>query len=356
MSFSIPTKQRVLLIPESRAAWAIRQVDILRSGAGEVLVRTDAVGLNPVDYFVQKMDYFSPKYPLISGWEGSGTVVQLGDGVTSLSIGDKVFYAGASWENNTTFKEYAVTSADLCGKVPSNLSMEQAASVPLALNTAALGMYSGPVAERSGVGLTPPWVEGGREKYKGQPCIVFGGATSVGQFAIQFAKLSGFSPIITTASLKNAEYLKSLGATHVLDRNSNTPSLIAAIKDIIKEPFSLVYDAVSSEQTQNVGYDLLGSGGNLVIVLGSAIPEEKRTPDKHIARINASPFFPDRRPLSVEMYKQLPDMFERGELKPNHIELLLNGFAGIPDGLERMYRNEISAKKLVARPRDTPQA
>ena len=90
MPSSIPTKQKVLLIPEARAAWAIRQVDVLRPGAGEVLVRTDAVGLNPVDYFVQKMDYFSPEYPLISGWEGSGTVVQLGDGVTSLSIGDKV--------------------------------------------------------------------------------------------------------------------------------------------------------------------------------------------------------------------------------------------------------------------------
>ena len=64
--------------------------------------------------------------------------------------------------------------------------MEQAASVPLALNTAALGMYSGPVAERSGAGLIPPWTEGGREKYKGQPCIVFGGATSVGQFGESF--------------------------------------------------------------------------------------------------------------------------------------------------------------------------
>lgn len=62
--------------------------------------------------------------------------------------------------------------------------MDQAAAIPLVLNTAALGLYCGPSGERSGAGLTPPWEEGGRGKYTGQPCLVFGGTSSVGQFGM----------------------------------------------------------------------------------------------------------------------------------------------------------------------------
>lgn len=60
--------------------------------------------------------------------------------------------------------------------------MDEAASVPATLNTAALGLYSGPSGDTSGAGLTPPWEEGGHGKYAGQPCLIVGGATSVGQY------------------------------------------------------------------------------------------------------------------------------------------------------------------------------
>lgn len=190
---------------------------------------------------------------------------------------------------------------------------------------------------------------------------------------IQFARLSGYSPIITTASVKNTEYLLSLGATHVLDRNLSVSSLRAAVKEITTKPFPLVYDAVSSDETQNAGYDLLASGGTLVAVLQTAVTEDKLTPDKRVTCISGNPFPADRRPLSVEMYKQLPAMFERGDLKvcssrypfgyqvltthrlqPNKVEIVPNGFAGIPEGLERLRRNEVSARKLVARPQESP--
>ena len=62
------------------------------------------------------------------------------------------------------------------------MTLCDAASIPLALDTAALGLYSGPEADRSGAGLTPPWVEGGRGKYASQPCLILGGASGVGQF------------------------------------------------------------------------------------------------------------------------------------------------------------------------------
>lgn len=133
--------------------------------------------------------------------------------------------------------------------------------------------------------------------------------------AIQLAKLSGYSPIITTASVKNTDRLKALGATHVLDRNLDASSLLATIKDITKEPFRLVYDAISSEETQNIGYSLLSSGGTIVVVIKPVITEDKRSSDKRIAWVAANPFLPDRRDMAAEMYKQLTGVFERGELK-----------------------------------------
>ena len=91
--------------------------------------------------------------------------------------------------------------------------------------------------------------------------------------AIQFAHLSGFSPIITTASLKNAELLKSYGAMHVLDRSLPQNALIAEVSKIAGEPISLVYDAISLLETQAMSYALLAPNIRLLTVLPSTIED-----------------------------------------------------------------------------------
>lgn len=65
---------------------------------------------------------------------------------------------------------------DVCLKIPLNLTYNQAATVPLGLDTAAVGLYS----DTLGAGLTPPWMEGGQGKYPGKPILVYGGSSSVG--------------------------------------------------------------------------------------------------------------------------------------------------------------------------------
>ena len=69
----------------------------------------------------------------------------------------------------------------LC-QVPSNITIDQAAAIPLVLDTAALGLYAHRDGVRGGAGLTPPWEPAGRDKYRNQPIIVFAGSTGVGQF------------------------------------------------------------------------------------------------------------------------------------------------------------------------------
>jgi len=88
---------------------------------------------------------------------------------------------------------------------------------------------------------------------------------------IQLAKYSGFYPIITTSSLKHADDLKSLGATHVIDRNA---SVVTEVRKLTDKPILIVYDAISSADTQQAGTDVLATGGKLVTVLPPSVKVE----------------------------------------------------------------------------------
>ena len=124
---------------------------------------------------------------------------------------------------------------------------------------------------------------------------------------IQLAKYSGFSPIITTASLKHADELKSLGATHVIDRNA---SVVAEVRKLTDKPISIVYDAVSSADTQQTGLDVLAPGGKLITVTPVSVKAE----DKEIIySVGSAALHPE---LLTSLYgKEVYGFLERGVLK-----------------------------------------
>lgn len=90
MSFTVPTKHKVLVIPVEHAPFEVQELEVAKPGAGEVLVRAESVGLNPADWLVRDFNPFKWPHPCILGCEAAGTVVQLGEGVTSLAVGDNV--------------------------------------------------------------------------------------------------------------------------------------------------------------------------------------------------------------------------------------------------------------------------
>ena len=91
MSFAVPTEQKALVLPAKQAEFVVGPWLVPKPAPGEVLVRAEAVGLNPVDTYVQSTGVFVTEYPSILGWKAAGIVVQLGDGVTSLAVGAKVY-------------------------------------------------------------------------------------------------------------------------------------------------------------------------------------------------------------------------------------------------------------------------
>lgn len=104
--------------------------------------------------------------------------------------------------------------------------------------------------------------------------------------AIQLVKLSGFSPIITTSSLKHENYLKTLGATHVVDRNLPPP---LEVKKIANQSIPFVFDAIGDRSTQQAGLDILAPGGTLVTVLVEKVKAHDKTMLHVVALLTAPP-------------------------------------------------------------------
>ena len=135
--------------------------------------------------------------------------------------------------------------------------------------------------------------------------------------AIQVAKLSKFSPIITTASPHNEALLKSLGATHVLDRSLPASTLAAEVAQLAGgKPVELVYDAVSLPDTQTLGYEVLAPGGVLVITNPVQVPEDKKKAGdgKKIVNVFGVVHLPENWQVAVEQYKRLPEWLRTGAI------------------------------------------
>ena len=126
---------------------------------------------------------------------------------------------------------------------------------------------------------------------------------------IQLVNALGLSPIITTASLKHEEFLKSLGATYVFDRNTLAASLHDEIKKIANAPIKHVFDTVSSQETQQFGHDLLVSGGQLAIVTALKI---KIANDKTSLHVFGSRGVPENHELLKIMFSKLTGWLEEG--------------------------------------------
>ncbi|KUP09535.1 zinc-binding alcohol dehydrogenase [Bacillus coahuilensis m2-6] len=170
-----------------------------QANLGEIVVKVQAVGLNPVDYKTATGGNPNWSYPHILGLDVAGIVTEVAEDVTHIKAGDRVVYHG-DLTRKGGYSEYAVTTAHTVSIIPEGVSFEDAAALPTAGYTAYQALY--------------------RKLHiaSGQSILIHGGAGGVGGFAIQLAKRSGLS-VMTTASRENHEYVKSLGADFVMDYN-----------------------------------------------------------------------------------------------------------------------------------------
>ncbi|KAI0822576.1 GroES-like protein [Trametes gibbosa] len=360
---TVPTTQKSLLLHKESVPYVVGETPVPKPGPKDVLVKVLACALNPVDHAIVNPPYssvFIKAWPHVPCTDGAGIVVALGADVTRLKEGDRIVFQGSYTKESATAQQYTIVPEDLVAIIPQNVTFEEAASIPLALCTDGLVLYNqSPAAENLGLRLKPVWEPEGAVAYADTPALILGGAASLGQIAIQLAKLAGHSPIITTASPHNADLLKALGATHVLDRARPSADILAELPALTGgKPLAFAFATVADPVALRLARDALAPGGALATVSPAPqrLPQDLANPGegKRVGYVFGSARLPHNRETGVALFKQLTGWLEKGQLKPNPVEILPNGLEGINEGLARMRENKVSGKKLVARPQETP--
>ncbi|GAB2567161.1 NADP-dependent oxidoreductase [Gracilibacillus alcaliphilus] len=228
------------------------EVTLPELGAHQVMVRTKATSVNPIDwklregYLQQKLDW---EFPIILGWDVAGVIEAVGSEVSNWQVGDEVF-ARPETTRFGTYAQFTIVDDHLLAKKPVHITFEEAAAVPLAGLTAYQALF-----------------DHGQLK-KGEQVLIHAGAGGVGSYAVQLAKQAG-AFVYTTASLKNHELLYKLGADQVIDyRTINLQELLTDI--------DLVLDTIGGD-TQEESFPILKEGsGRLISVL--------QEPDQELAK------------------------------------------------------------------------
>ncbi|KAF9037633.1 chaperonin 10-like protein [Panaeolus papilionaceus] len=345
-----PQVQKALLLESKFGQFVIGERQVDKPGPGELLVKVHSVGLNPADWKVQKFGVLIKEYPAVLGADIAGEVEELGEGVTGFQKGDRVFFQGVEFETKWGgYQHYTIALAQFVAKIPDGLSYDTAATVPIALATAYGGLYH---KSPYGLSIAPPTSPEDLGKYAGEPFVVLGGSSAVGQMAIQLARISGFSPIIATASIHNADDLKELGVTHVLDRKLTDDELATQVNRIIGgQPLKYAFDSIGLPTTLQTGLHLLAEGGTLQSVSPHLATQEGNKP---VTAYGAFLTLDYNQELYTPLYPDLlADWVVSGKIKTNRVEVLPNGLGGIVDGLKKLEANTVSRAKLIAHPQET---
>jgi NADPH:quinone reductase-like Zn-dependent oxidoreductase len=228
---------------------SIEQVPIPSLKPHQVLVRNIAAAQNPTDIKSFDLNRFGDG--AILGCDLCGHVEELGADVTRIQRGDRVggFVLGGRPKCLGAYSSYTVVEEAFCFKVPEAISSEAAATLPLALTTAWLALLS-PYS----LGID----RGEREKNQ---LLIWGGSTSVGQYAIQIARHFGFR-FATTCT--NAAAVKALGAEHVF--NYRSPTVIEDIKETLPE-ITYVLDCVGNETSSAQASSAVREAGGILCTI-----------------------------------------------------------------------------------------
>jgi len=198
-------------------------------GEGQVLVRVEAAGVNPIDASVREGAFPTPKRPpKIIGSDGAGVVEETGPGVSGIGVGDEVFFTGLGIGMEGSYADYAVVNAVQAVAKPKGLSFAEAAAMGLVFATAHYALV-----RRGGLRA-------------GETVLVQGGSGGVGTASIQLARALGARVLATTGRDEVTQILKDLGADEVINyRTSDVPAEVRRLTD--GEGVALVHELVTSE-------------------------------------------------------------------------------------------------------------
>lgn len=245
----------------------LHNLDLSKPGVDEVLVGVEAASVNPLDLKIIA-GYMQPVFPVempyTPGTDFSGIVSSVGEQVTHLKPGDRVFGRSTPTAGGAFARQLIIAATELC-LIPASMSFEQAAALPTTFGTAQQALFE--------VGQLKP----------GQRVLIHGAAGGVGTMAVQLAHLAG-AYVIATASARKIERVKSLGADEAIDYRTED---FTTLRDI-----DLVLDTVGGPTLES-SWSVLGKGGRIATLVEFDIESREDHPGEAVFFASATPYLPE---------------------------------------------------------------
>ena len=345
-------------MPPNKAAWlmsakakplVVQEAPYTSPNVGEITIKTHAVAFNPVDHFIQEYAIFPLTYPHILGYDVAGEVVEIGSQVTRFSAGDRVlgFALGTTSTAEGAFQEYTVLKVQMVSTIPDSVSFTQAAVMPMGLIVGAYGLF-----HEDYLNLQHPSLSA---TSTGKTVLIWGGAGSMGCNTIQLAVAAGYE-VVTTASEKNFDLMRRLGAKQVFDYRSDSvvEDLVAAFRgrDVVgafdaagKSSSGAFGTAADDSSFQMCASVLQRTEGNKFIASVQMLPQT--LPEGIKAKFILGENIKDI-PLSKAIFDDfVPQALANGKMVPAPSALVVgHGLESIQTGLDKV-KEGVSAQKVV---------
>ncbi|KAL5498917.1 hypothetical protein ACEPAH_1435 [Sanghuangporus vaninii] len=343
---SIPSEQIGVL--SAKTSETLQTFPVPSPGPGEVLIQNIAVASNPKDW---KVHIFIENYSAIEGNDVAGIIVKVGEGVTEYKGGERVAAFSIMYSRNNkygAYAQYTVAPATTTFPIPESTSFEEAATLPLAVGTAFIGLF-----KRLGIPEKPSGEQKG--------IIINGASSSVGSYAVQLAKRAGLFVIGIAGSSK--DYAKSLGVDVIVDYREHTGDALkkALIEAAEGRNVQWVYDAITDKGSTIILSHVLAEvsptgKGKVTFVLPVSDDELKRIPEgieHELTRVGTA--YGEDKDFSARFYRQIGQWLAASPpLRPNRVKVLPDGLASVPKGLELLKTGKVHGEKLVYRIANTP--
>ncbi|KAE8381631.1 chaperonin 10-like protein [Aspergillus bertholletiae] len=334
---------RAAVLKSPRESVEVGPIETWTPGAGEVLVRNELIAFNPIEAKIQRLEIFNIDYPAVLGYTFGGTIISVGPNVDSVKVGDRV--AVARWGRAAgdirfgAFQKYPLSLEENVVKLDQQTSLEQGCGVIANLATV-IGALS------VCMNLAYPPIND-RATANGKRILIYGGSSSVGGLAVQYATDAGYE-VVTTSSPSNWSLVQSRGPSYIFDHTTPKEQLLEFLK--ADGPYDGIFDAIgSAEVTQLLGEFLAEEGG--VFWSTSPTPADSDLPKnvkKEFASYSNVLVSQDEHKDTKAWYLQeyLPKSLSSGRIFSNPSYVFPGGLDSIQNVLDTFMAGKVSGKKV----------
>ncbi|CAK1356746.1 unnamed protein product [Cercospora beticola] len=320
--------QTALLLHEAGTPLVVGHRPIPQPGENQLLVKVLVAGLNPHDQRTRDNGLFVSSYPYVLGADLVGEVLKVGTGERSarFSIGEHVFghtmAEGGDPNDFNAAQQYALVDARFVGRIAnSGLSVDEAATIPVNVLAAFIALFA-----KAGHGFPPPFSSEAKSfEFVSVTLLVIGGGSNTGRAVVELAALAGIGRIIVVAGMRQADSLRSRGATHIIDRYA--ANVLEQIRAVAGDDLVYAIDTVNAGENQELGVAALSNTRK-----GMLITLRRPEGEFDAARIGSksagyerrlvfgvSPIHPE---VTVGFWEEIPRWLREKKVHPSSFEVI----------------------------------